>query len=65
MSLLDRLRRLREPAVRIEATVIRCACGNPDSHVPNPCPQGRLEELGVIAKGDARWIAASNTERTS
>ena len=35
--------------VSIEAEVIRCTCGNPQSHVPNPCPQGVSEGNKVVA----------------
>ena len=34
----------------LEATVIRCACGSPESHAGQVCPQGRTEALGVIAE---------------
>ena len=34
----------------LEATVIRCACGSPESHAGQVCPQGRTEAMGVIAE---------------
>lgn len=30
------------------ATVVRCTCGEPASHVGVPCPVGRVEQLGMI-----------------
>lgn len=35
----------------IEATVTRCRCGDPSSHVGERCPQGEKHNLGVIAYG--------------
>lgn len=33
----------------VSLVVIRCACGDPMSHVPAVCPQGIEEDLGVVA----------------
>lgn len=33
----------------IEATVIRCRCGDPSSHEGPHCPKGERVPLGVIA----------------
>jgi hypothetical protein len=48
--------------VGIRATVLRCTCGNPESHGRNhhgnllPCPHGKLEHRGLIAtSGNLRW----------
>jgi len=48
----------------ISAVKIKCTCGNPQSHIPDPCPQGIKENLGVIAfyndnpsKRVAFWVA--------
>ncbi len=30
------------------ATVVRCTCGAPASHLGIPCPVGRVEQLGMI-----------------
>ena len=32
----------------IAAQVIRCTCGAPAAHAGTPCPQGRVEDLGII-----------------
>jgi ABC-type antimicrobial peptide transport system ATPase subunit len=39
----------------IEATVIRCGCGNPDSHAGEVCPQGIPTNLGVVSYYNHRW----------
>ena len=32
------------------AVVTRCGCGNPTSHIPNPCPTpSSVENLGVVS----------------
>ena len=33
----------------LEATILRCTCGDPNSHPGRPCEQAKKEELGVIA----------------
>lgn len=33
----------------IEATIIRCRCGNPASHPDAVCPQGVAVPLGVVS----------------
>ena len=33
----------------IQATVLRCTCGTPDSHLGTPCPQASAEYLGTIS----------------
>lgn len=45
-----------EPEIDFEVTVLRCNCGNPESHAPNlpgvenrPCPTPRVFNLGVVA----------------
>ena len=41
-----------EMEIDFEAKVIRCGCGDPESHLhpPRPCPMPRaVEDLGVIA----------------
>lgn len=43
-----------EPIVEYEVKVLRCGCGDPDSHSkldpPQPCPSPRaVEDLGVVA----------------
>jgi hypothetical protein len=59
MDLLDRFRFRRrssglspvviEPKVEFSAIVMRCGCGDPKSHLPEPCPTPRaVEDLGVI-----------------
>ena len=36
--------------VDFEVVVFRCGCGDPHSHIPNPCPTPRaVEDLGVVA----------------
>jgi hypothetical protein len=33
--------------------VIRCGCGDPHSHIPNPCPTpSEIEDLGVVASSE-------------
>lgn len=36
--------------IELSAVVIRCTCGDPDSHFGEVCPQGRNEDLGIIAE---------------
>ena len=33
----------------IAADVIRCRCGDPGSHTPQPCPAGLEEARGIIS----------------
>ena len=33
----------------IQATVLRCNCGDATTHIPNPCPTPRVEPLGTIS----------------
>lgn len=45
---------LTELEIEFEAVVLRCGCGDPDSHSklvpPQPCPAPRaVEDLGVVA----------------
>jgi hypothetical protein len=53
--------RRRRPMVTISAVVTRCRCTNPASHIPQPCPQGVTEDLGVVSRGRVRkgWGIAS------
>lgn len=60
-----------DPIATLEAVVVRCGCGDPDSHngvrgPEGPCPTPRaVDDLGVIARSDApmpkinkpRWLA--------
>lgn len=40
----------------IRAVVTRCGCGDPWSHIPNPCPSPRaVEDKGVVAYYHRRW----------
>ena len=34
--------------VRVEATVLRCRCGNPNSHTGAVCPNARVETIGTV-----------------
>lgn len=36
-------------SAQIDAVVIRCGCGNPDSHKGEVCPKGKPVNLGTIA----------------
>jgi hypothetical protein len=33
----------------VEQVVLRCTCGDPTSHVPEPCPSALAVNLGVTA----------------
>lgn len=33
----------------VDAVVIRCTCGAPESHQGAPCPVGTREDLGTVA----------------
>lgn len=35
----------------IEATIMRCGCGDPDSHRGMVCPRPRVEVVGELARG--------------
>ena len=39
----------------VEADIVRCTCGHPEGHAGQICPQGRHEDLGVIAYYHRRW----------
>ena len=42
--------------LEIEVTVIRCTCGQPESHQGQVCPQGRAENLGTVSYWHrSRW----------
>lgn len=49
-------------ALTISAKVIRCGCGNPDSHngkqgLATPCPKPKsVEDLGVISFYHTSWV---------
>lgn len=39
----------------MEGKILRCRCGNPHSHIPNPCPQGIWEPVGTLAFTHSDW----------
>lgn len=52
----------------IQAIVIRCTCGIPDSHFGEPCARGKQQNLGTISYWNRnplkRWLwAAKQTTR--
>lgn len=40
----------RLEALTVEATLLRCTCGNPDAHRGEICPQARIEPRGVVGQ---------------
>lgn len=55
-----------DPLIDFEATVIRCGCGDPQSHASlgQPCPRPRaVEDLGVIATNRPRPSALQRLRR--
>lgn len=39
----------------VEATILRCRCGEPDSHAGAVCPQAVPEPLGMVAFEHHDW----------
>jgi hypothetical protein len=37
----------------LSARIIRCGCGAPASHAGQVCPQGQIEDVGVVSRSRA------------
>lgn len=41
---------LQPVSIQVEGVVLRCGCGDPDSHAGQVCPRPVEEPLGVVAE---------------